>query len=93
MHQLINVLAIITVLTWLTSCAATPGTGAATIAQAPHPRRPVATFSIVARDPKTGEIIFRHGGTYRLSGDILEQKVEFATFLAKQGPADVLEAI
>lgn len=30
-------------------------------------------------DPKTGEIIFHHGGTYRLNGDILEQKVEFAS--------------
>ena len=36
-------------------------------------------WEIIQRDPKTGEVVFHHGGTYRLNGDILEQKVEFAT--------------
>jgi hypothetical protein len=37
------------------------------------------SWEMVQTDPKTGEIVFRHGGTYRLNGDILEQKVEFAS--------------
>lgn len=35
-------------------------------------------WEIVQRDPKTHEIIFNHGGSYRVEGDILIQKVEFA---------------
>jgi hypothetical protein len=36
-------------------------------------------WEIIQRDPKSGEIVFHHGGTYRLDSDLLEQKVEFAT--------------
>lgn len=36
-------------------------------------------WEIIQRDPKSGEIVFHHGGTYRLDGNLLEQKVEFAT--------------
>ncbi|HEY1109509.1 MAG TPA: hypothetical protein VGE76_12770 [Opitutaceae bacterium] len=35
-------------------------------------------WEIVQRDPKTHEIIFNHGGSYHVEGDILVQKVEFA---------------
>ena len=36
-------------------------------------------WEIIQKDPRTGEVIFHHGGSYRLNGDILEQKVEFAS--------------
>jgi len=36
-------------------------------------------WEITQKDPKTGAIVFHHGGTYRLVGDILEVKVEFAS--------------
>ncbi len=35
-------------------------------------------WEMIQKDPKTGAVIFHHGGTYRLNGDILEQTVEFA---------------
>lgn len=40
-------------------------------------------WEMIQRDPKTGEVVFHHGGTYRLNGDILEQKVEFASNMTK----------
>jgi hypothetical protein len=40
-------------------------------------------WEMIQRDPKTGEIVFHHGGTYKLNGDTLEQKVEFASNMTK----------
>jgi hypothetical protein len=33
---------------------------------------------ITQANPKTGVVIFHHGGTYSLNGDVLEKKVEYA---------------
>lgn len=62
---------------WVLEEASTPGTpsGIGIRQKIFTPGR----WEIIQKDPKTGGIIFRHGGTYRLIGDILEQKVEFAT--------------
>jgi len=35
-------------------------------------------WSIVQADPKTGEIIFLHGGTYKFDGSTMLEKVAFA---------------
>ncbi|MES2695039.1 MAG: hypothetical protein V4773_16320 [Verrucomicrobiota bacterium] len=35
-------------------------------------------WEIIQKDPETGKVIFHHGGTYHLDGDILEKTVEFA---------------
>lgn len=61
---------------WVLAEATTPGTpsGIGIRQKIFTPGR----WEIVQRDPKTGEVVFRHGGTYRLNGNILEQKVEFA---------------
>lgn len=61
---------------WLLEQSVTPGTpsGIGT-------RRRIFTpgkWEIIQNDPKTGEVIFHHGGTYRLNGDLLEQTVTFA---------------
>jgi hypothetical protein len=62
---------------WILAEATTPGTpsGIGTREKLFTPGH----WEMTQRDPKTGEIVFHHGGTYRLNGDILEQKVEFAT--------------
>src|SRR4051812_12420379 len=33
---------------------------------------------VTESDPKTGEVIFEHGGTYTFEGALLDQKVEYA---------------
>ena len=63
--------------TWVLTEATTPGTPSGI-----GIRQKIFTpghWEMIQRDPKTGEVVFHHGGTYRLNGDILEQKVEFAT--------------
>lgn len=62
--------------TWLLEQSVTPGTpsGIGTRRRTFTPGH----WEIKQTDPKTGEIIFHHGGTYRLSGDLLEQTVTFA---------------
>jgi hypothetical protein len=63
--------------TWVLAEAATPGTPSGI-----GIRQKIFTtgrWEIIQKDPRTGEVVFHHGGTYRLNGDILEQKVEFAT--------------
>ena len=40
-------------------------------------------WEMIQRDPKTGDVVFHHGGTYRLDGNVLEQKVEFAANATK----------
>ena len=62
---------------WVLAEATTPGTPSGI-----GIRQKIFTpgsWEMIQRDPKTGEVVFRHGGTYRLNGDILEQKVEFAS--------------
>jgi hypothetical protein len=63
--------------TWVLAEATTPGTpsGIGIRQKIFTPGR----WEMIQRDPKTGEVIFHHGGTYRLNGDILEQTVEFAS--------------
>lgn len=62
--------------TWLLEKAAVPGNpsgiGVRRMTFTP------GTWEIVQRNPATGAIVFRHGGTYRLQGDILESTVTFA---------------
>ena len=36
------------------------------------------TWSIMQRDPATGDVVFHHGGTYTLSGSAYRETVEFA---------------
>lgn len=36
-----------------------------------------SSWEVVQRNPSTGAIVFRHGGTYRLQGDIIESTVTF----------------
>lgn len=62
---------------WVLAEATTPGTpsGIGIRQKIFTPGR----WEMIQTDPKTGEVVFHHGGTYRLNGDILEQKVEFAT--------------
>src|SRR5688572_6682342 len=62
---------------WVLAEATTPGTpsGIGIRQKIFTPGR----WEIIQKDPKTGEVVFHHGGTYRLNGDILEQKVEFAS--------------
>lgn len=62
--------------TWVLAEATTPGTPSGI-----GIRRKIFSsgrWEMIQKDPKTGEVIFHHGGTYRVNGDILEQKVEFA---------------
>jgi hypothetical protein len=63
--------------TWVLEEATTPGTpsGIGIRQKIFSPGR----WEIIQKDPKTGEVVFHHGGSYRLNGDILEQKVEFAS--------------
>ncbi len=63
--------------TWVLAEASTPGrpSGIGIRQKIFSPGR----WEIIQTDPQTGEIVFHHGGTYRLQGDVLEQKVEFAT--------------
>jgi hypothetical protein len=62
---------------WVLAEATTPGTpsGIGIRQKTFTPGR----WEMIQKDPKTGEVVFHHGGTYRLNGDVLEQKVEFAT--------------
>jgi hypothetical protein len=63
--------------TWVLAEATTPGTPSGIgIRQKTFTS---GRWEIIQKDPKTGKVVFHHGGTYRLNGDILEQKVEFAT--------------
>jgi hypothetical protein len=62
--------------TWLLEKAAVPGNPSGI-----GLRRMTFTTSnweIEQRNPATGTIVFRHGGTYRLQGDIMESTVTFA---------------
>lgn len=62
--------------TWLLETAAVPGNPSGI-----GLRRMTFTpgkWEIVQRNPATGAIVFRHGGTYRLNGDIMESTVTFA---------------
>src|SRR3954470_10312242 len=62
---------------WVLAEASTPGTPSGIgIRQKTFT---LGHWEITQRDPKTGEVVFHHGGSYRLNGDILETKVEFAT--------------
>lgn len=40
-------------------------------------------WEVIQKNPKTDEIVFHHGGTYVINGDIMEQKVEFASTKTK----------
>jgi len=62
---------------WVLAEATTPGTpsGIGIRQKVFSPGR----WEIIQNDPKTGEVVFHHGGSYRLNGDVLEQKVDFAT--------------
>lgn len=63
--------------TWVLVEATTPGTPSGIgVRQKTYA---AGRWEIIQKDPKTGEVIFHHGGSYRVNGDILEQKVEFAT--------------
>ena len=62
--------------TWLLKKAAVPGNPSGI-----DLRRITFTLNnweVEQRDPATGAIVFRHGGTYRLEGDILVSSVTFA---------------
>jgi hypothetical protein len=62
--------------TWVLAEATTPGTPSGI-----GIRQKIFSsgrWEMIQKDPKTGAVVFHHGGTYRLDGDILEQKVEFA---------------
>jgi hypothetical protein len=62
--------------TWVLEKAAVPGTPSGV-----GLRRKTFTpgnWEMVQKNPTTGAIVFRHGGTYRLSGDIIESTVTFA---------------
>ena len=62
--------------TWVLVEATTPGTPSGIgIRQKTYTP---GHWEIMQKDPKTGDAIFHHGGTYHLNGDVLEQKVEFA---------------
>jgi hypothetical protein len=62
--------------TWVLAEATTPGTpsGIGIRQKIFTPGR----WEMIQKDPKTGEVVFHHGGTYRLDGEVLETKVEFA---------------
>lgn len=61
---------------WVLEKATTPGrpSGIGTRMQTYADGR----WEITQRDPKTSQIVFTHGGSYRVEGDILIKKVEFA---------------
>lgn len=61
---------------WVLEKATTPGkpSGIGTRMQTYADGR----WEITQRDPKTNAIVFTHGGSYRVEGDTLIKKVEFA---------------
>ncbi len=63
--------------TWVLSKATTPGnpSGIGIRQKIYSPGK----WEIIQKNPKTGEIVFHHGGSWSVTGDIVEQKVEFAT--------------
>lgn len=63
--------------TWI--LAGTPGGGAVAPQEAGRIKFFTDTHWIITQaDPKTGEVVFLHGGTYTVDGDTLVQKVEYA---------------
>lgn len=62
--------------TWVLEKAAVPGTPSGV-----GLRRKTFTpgnWEMEQKNPTTGAIVFRHGGTYRLTGDIIESTTTFA---------------